>query len=80
MSGYFQSAQVLKKAIKENKPDPANDIDQILNVMELVNKEAVKKGFASGLHNQANRIVAGIKQVESTRKRGVLSFLNQSNA
>ena len=50
IGGLFASAQNLKRALKQHKSDPSNDIDQILTVMEHVNKEAVKKGFGGGLH------------------------------
>ena len=43
----------------------SKDVDQILSVLEIVNKEAVKAGIGGGLHGPANRMLNGINMLRS---------------
>ena len=53
--------------LNNHKTDQSNDIDQILTVMELVNKEALKSGIGGGLHGQAEKMLQGVNLVEGQR-------------
>ena len=54
----------------------SKDIDQILSVLEIVNKEAIKTGIGGGLHGPADRMLNGINMLRSKQSKGPLSFMD----
>ena len=54
----------------------SKDIDQILSVLEIVNKEAIKTGIGGGLHGPADRMLTGINMLRSKQSKGPLSFMD----
>lgn len=68
----FLSARTVKKQIGQ-KVDKGQDVEQILNVLELVNKEAIHGGLGGGLHGPASKMLDGINQVKSRQKQKMLS-------
>jgi len=53
----------------------SKDIEQILSVLEIVNKEAIKTGIGGGLHGPANRMLNGINMLRSNQTKGPLGFM-----
>ena len=63
LANHFQSAFSIRNH-KRMQPE-SKDIDQILSVLEIVNKEAIKTGIGGGLHGPANRMLNGINMLRS---------------
>ena len=74
----FQSAWSIRNH-KRQRPD-SKDVDQILSVLEIVNKEALKTGHGGGIQGPANRMLNGINMVRSKGSHGPLSFLEDPYA
>ena len=71
---HFETARHIKHH-KHQKPN-SKDVDQILSVLEVVNKEAIKSGLGGGLHGPADKMLNGIHMLRSNKTLGPLSFLN----
>lgn len=56
-------------------PEP-REVDDILNALELVNKEAIKSGLGGGLHGPASKMLSGINMLKAKNTMGPLSFLH----
>ena len=63
LANHFSSAFSIRNH-KRMQPE-SKDIDQILSVLEIVNKEAIKTGIGGGLHGPANRMLNGINMLRS---------------
>lgn len=53
----------------------SKDVEQILSVLEIVNKEAIKTGLGGSLHGPASRMLNGINMLRSKQSGGPLNFL-----
>ena len=73
LANHFQSAYAIRNH-KRMQPE-SKDVDQILSVLEIVNKEAIKTGIGGGLHGPANRMLNGINMLRSKQSKGPLSFM-----
>jgi len=52
------------------------EVDQILNALEVVNKEAIQSGLGGDLHGPASRMLSGINMLRAKHTLGPLSLLN----
>ena len=69
ISKQFQSAWSIAHPNKrpKNADQSTKDIDQILNVLEIVNKEAVKTGLGGSLHGPASKMLNGLNMLRSAK-------------
>ena len=73
LASHFHSAYAIRNH-KRMQPE-SKDVDQILSVLEIVNKEAIKSGIGGGLHGPANRMLNGINMLRSKQSKGPLNFM-----
>ena len=73
LAKQFTSARSVKNNIRQG-PE-SRDVDQILSVLEIVNKEAIKTGLGGSLHGPASRMLNGINMLRSKQSKGPLNFL-----
>lgn len=73
----FSSAHGLKYKLNRNPTgSDKGQVNQILQALEIVNKEAMMKGVGGGLHGPASKMLNGINMLRAKQDYGPLSFLS----
>ena len=77
LAAHFSSARSMQHKLNRNPTGgDSTQVNQILQALEVVNKEAMYKGVGGGLHGPASKMLNGINMLRAKQDLGSLSFLN----
>ena len=73
----FSSAHGLRQKLNQNPSSgDRGQVNEILNALEIVNKEAMAKGVGGGLHGPASKMLNGINMLRAKQEYAAMSFLS----